>query len=142
MVIRMPNEDPQDPYDFTQESVGPVGPADEDGVAPKAAESGGPRLTDQLGGPFAVRVSETTEKHREGTRRWLAFGLLLLLAAIALLSVGAVILGLQNTDDVKSIADVVFPPIVALTGSALGFYFGSERGALERGAPSSDAPRS
>lgn len=68
------------------------------------------------------------EKHREGTRRWLAYGLILLLASIALLSLAAVVFGWQKTDDVKSIADVVFPPVVALTGSALGFFYGVERG--------------
>ena len=68
-------------------------------------------------------------RHRESTRRWLAGGLVGLFATVTVLSLAAVITGWQDVDVVKSVLEVLVPPIVALTGSALGFFFGVERGA-------------
>jgi len=121
--------------DFTQEPVGPVGPPPTGGNGSGGDDGdhgpgGGSGVTAQLASPYSFEFRET-EKHREGTRRWLAFGMVLLLGAVAMLSLAAVAFGLQPSEDIKSIADIVFPPIVALTGSALGFFFGVERGSSQ-----------
>lgn len=126
------NGEPIAEEDFTEESVGPVGAAA--GAMP--AEAGGPTggpaggVAAALASPYSPELG-VIEKHREGTRRWLAYGLVMLLAAVALISLAAVVFKWQTTDEVKSIADVIYPPIVALTGSALGFFFGVERGSAQ-----------
>jgi hypothetical protein len=123
----IPLPDPPE-EDFTGDALGPFEPpppAGNEGEDGGGGGGGAGPVSALL--PFSPTLGEI-EKHREGTRRWLAYGLIILLGAIALLSLLAVIFGWQKTDDVRSIADVVFPPIVALTGSALGFFYGVERG--------------
>ena len=106
--------------DFTKEPLGPLEPPPPGGPATPTSPEG--QLT------YSPTLSSDVEKHREGTRRWLAYGLILLLGTIALLSLAAVAFKWQKTADIKSIVEVLFPPIVALTGSALGFFYGVERG--------------
>jgi hypothetical protein len=61
---------------------------------------------------------------REVVRGWLAKGLVWLL----ILTVGAV-LGLLAAGRLTATeAALVMSPVVTLTGTALGFYFGSEKG--------------
>ncbi len=74
--------------------------------------------------PVEVEGKEL-ERRREDTRRWLAFALVATFAIVVLVALGAVVLGGTSVDDIKSILEVLIPPLVALTGSALGFYFGS-----------------
>jgi hypothetical protein len=64
---------------------------------------------------------------REETRSWLAQGLLVLLGAVALSLVGLLAANLLNEAEAKDLATGVLSPIVAVTGTALGFYFGGHR---------------
>lgn len=65
---------------------------------------------------------------REKTRSRLAQGLLLLLAVVALALVVLTAVDLLSIDDAKDLGVAVFTPLVAVTGAALGFYFGGHRG--------------
>lgn len=68
------------------------------------------------------------EPARERVRGRIASWLILLLATLSLAALGAVIGG-ADVDDIRGIAEIVLPPVVALCGSAMGFYYGSGRGA-------------
>jgi fatty acid desaturase len=63
-------------------------------------------------------------EHREHTRARLAAGLAFLLAIVALLLITLTASGSLSLDTAKDLAAVIFSPIVVLTGTALGFYFG------------------
>src|SRR4051812_41055581 len=79
-----------------------------------------------LGPPPTRAVGKTIHERRESVRGRLAGGLTLLFAAIVLGSGVAVWTG-TDVDTVKSLLEVVLPPVVALTGSAVGFYFAGEQ---------------
>jgi hypothetical protein len=73
----------------------------------------------------------SVELHRETTRGQLARGLMALLSV----TVGAILLmaGLQMADildkgqvSIRDLGQVVLTPVVTLTGTALGFYFGAQ----------------
>lgn len=68
------------------------------------------------------------DEDREKVRGNIAMGLVLLLAALILLSFVSLWLGLATSADLKSILELVFTPVVALVGSATGFYFGGRSG--------------
>jgi hypothetical protein len=63
-------------------------------------------------------------EHREHTRARLAGGLAILLGIIGTLLICLTAAGSISLDDAKDLGLVVFSPIVVLTGTALGFYFG------------------
>jgi hypothetical protein len=63
-------------------------------------------------------------KDREDARRRLAYSLLALLCFVAVSILLAEFTGLINLDEAKDLAVAIFSPIVALVGTALGFYFG------------------
>jgi len=63
-------------------------------------------------------------EHREHTRARLAGGLALLLAVVGILLIGLTAAKTISLSDAKDLAEVIFSPIVVLTGTALGFYFG------------------
>lgn len=100
--------------DFTEEPLGPENPP-------------GTR-----GGPALIR-DYSPDRRREETRTGLATGLLLLLG----LTVGAIVflIGVGRLD-ASALAQSIFPSLVALTGTALGFYFGSQ----STGGPPSGKP--
>ena len=50
-----------------------------------------------------------------------------LFAIVVLLSLCSVVFDWAEVEPVKSMLEVLIPPLVALTGSVLGFYFGVER---------------
>ncbi len=52
----------------------------------------------------------------------LAGGLVILLAVVILIAAIAVVAG-SSVKDIKSMYEVLLPPVVALTGTAMGFYF-------------------
>ena len=83
---------------------------------------------DDIGPPDPLpTVARPIEEQREDVRRGLAYALVALFGAVLLVSLVAVVTGWADVDDVKSILEVLVPPLVALTGSALGFYFAGER---------------
>ncbi|MDQ6947490.1 MAG: hypothetical protein M3256_14765 [Actinomycetota bacterium] len=57
----------------------------------------------------------------------LAGSLLLLLAVVLLLPVVAVTIWGRRWDDVEGLVSAAYPAVIGVTGTALGFYFGSER---------------
>jgi hypothetical protein len=102
-------------YDFTGEDIGPIAVPD------------GERTTLGPSSPDVAGISVRDVRHRETTRRWLAMALVGLFSVVTLLSLMSVVFEWVEVDSVKSLLEVLIPPIVALTGSALGFYFGVER---------------
>jgi hypothetical protein len=75
--------------------------------------------------PYKVSDPYDPLKEREGTRGDLARGLLWLLAFV----IGGVLIfvGLGRLDG-SVITQSIFPSLIALAGTALGFYFGSQTG--------------
>src|SRR6266849_8700200 len=73
--------------------------------------------------PYQVSESYDPVREREGTRGDLARGLLWLLT----FAIGGVLVfvGLGLLDG-SAITQSIFPSLVALAGTALGFYFGSQ----------------
>ena len=73
--------------------------------------------------PYKVSEPYDPNKEREGTRGDLARGLLWLLAFV----IGGVLVfvGLGRLDGTV-ITQSIFPSLIALAGTALGFYFGSQ----------------
>ena len=67
------------------------------------------------------------EEIRERTRSRLAQVLVLLLVCTALLLIVFTAAKLLSIDDTKDLAASVLSPVVAVTGTALGFYFGGRR---------------
>jgi hypothetical protein len=65
-------------------------------------------------------------KDRERVRGALAIGLLITLGMVVVAAFVAIWTGWMSEPDVKDLLTVIFGPIVALTGSALGFYFGGK----------------
>lgn len=76
--------------------------------------------------PSAPTLGERFDpaEHREHTRARLAAGLAVLLAIVGVLLIVLTATGALSLNDAKDLAAVVFSPIVVLTGTALGFYFG------------------
>lgn len=95
---------------------------DEDGLilGPPLRES--PPFPYYLGKPFDL------EEVREKTRRNLALILAALLFIVAILLVALTASGNLNIETTKDLAASVLSPVVAVTGTALGFYFGGHRG--------------
>jgi hypothetical protein len=88
----------------------------------QAASSGQPQ---QL---FRVSRRVDLETVREETRSRLAQVLVALLVVVALSLVGLTAWGKLSIDQAKDLAGVVLSPLVAVTGTALGFYFGGHHG--------------
>lgn len=80
---------------------------------------------DALAAAAGLKAYDPSED-REEARRRLAYGLLALLAVIALALLGADFGGLISTEETKDLAAAVLSPIVVLVGTALGFYFGGK----------------
>jgi hypothetical protein len=94
-----------------------------------------PPYTLQLGSEFQVpqRVLQIGGKYdplprREKTRSWLALGLVGLLALLTSALVGLTAAKALAIDDTKDLIDGILSPLIALTGAALGFYFGGHHG--------------
>lgn len=66
------------------------------------------------------------EPHREVMRSTLAITLVLLLAMLIGLASYALIWGKIPIADIKSFLELIFTPLVALVGSAIGFYYGGK----------------
>ena len=84
------------------------------------AGAGTPRFL-QVGGKY------DPSEVRERTRRQLALILAVLLFLIAFLLLIFTAADLLTTDQAKDLAASVLSPVVAVTGTALGFYFGGRR---------------
>lgn len=89
---------------------------------PKEAAASGPA---PVTSPYQVSQSYDPRQEQEGTRGDLARGLLWLLT----FAIGGVLVfvGLGRLDGAV-ITQSIFPSLIALAGTALGFYFGSQTG--------------
>jgi hypothetical protein len=87
--------------------------------------------------PYQVSESYDPGREREGTRGDLARGLLWLLT----FAIGGVLVfvGLGRLDGTV-ITQSIFTSMIALAGTALGFYFGSQTGKPDSSAPSNGQP--
>lgn len=65
---------------------------------------------------------------REKTRSQLALGLFLLLALVALSLIGLTAWHRLGIDETKDLVEGILSPLIAVTGTALGFYFGGHHG--------------
>lgn len=69
--------------------------------------------------------TETTPDDK--TRRWVTYALVLLLAVLALGGLSIAAAGVMDPSVESDVLDKVFNPVVALTSTAVGFYFGENR---------------
>jgi hypothetical protein len=109
-------------------------PLDDDAPDEPAPEGTAPLEEEDFGGPVdevepvaPLTVRWNPERGRELVRALVAGALIVLLAILTCAALIAVIAGADGAD-VRSITEIVLPPVVALCGSAIGFYFGSGRG--------------
>lgn len=100
----------------------------------KGEEPGGTEHDAPYGGPFQVpqRVLWVGDEYnplprREQTRSWLAFSLVGLVAVISLALIGLTAGGVLDIDEAKDLVAGILSPLIALTGAALGFYFGGHQ---------------
>ena len=92
-------------------------------LSSKKVDFGGPVEGDDLK-PVQRPTVFDAEPGRERVRGRVAGALVLLLSTLTLIALIAVVAGVAAAD-VRSIIELVLPPVVALCGSAIGFYFGS-----------------
>jgi len=99
----------------------------------EVAASGPPPVTS----PYQVSQSYDPRREQEGTRGDLARGLLWLLT----FAIGGVLVfvGLGRLDG-SVITQSIFPSLIALAGTALGFYFGSQTGKADSSASANPQP--
>lgn len=65
--------------------------------------------------------------HEDVTRKHITYALLFLLGLLSVLAPALVASGLMTVNDWSEVFDKIYTPIVALTGTAVGFYFGQGR---------------
>ena len=73
-----------------------------------------------------AEVTAWTQMGREKVRAGLAGSLLFILLVTIGLAFGLLAGGALNQAEIESLLDPIFPALVALTGSAIGFYFGGK----------------
>lgn len=66
------------------------------------------------------------EPNRDKVRGYLAGGLVALLVAVVVAAWVTLWVGAVTEPEIKDILGVILSPVVALVGSALGFYFGGK----------------
>jgi hypothetical protein len=84
---------------------------------------GGPTTVAELP---VVEPPRTEPPGREFTRNLLTLGLYLLLAILTIATLAATIAGV-NTESLARIAEITVSPVVALCGTAFGFYYAERR---------------
>ena len=103
----------------------PADPA-QPGAAPPPSEPSAP-----IDETFAPETLETPteqkydpEPARDTARKWLAYILLILLCAIVVASFATLWWAEAKFADLKALLELILSPVIALVGSATGFYFG------------------
>jgi len=126
---------PDDPNDNIDSSTaGDESPAADASSATSAADAAGkvidltqhdpaPKKTDETGAPAVPLIEVRARDPQEEVRGDLARGLLWLLT----LTIGGMLL-FVGTGKIESevLTQSIFPSLVTLTGTALGFYFGAQ----------------
>jgi heme A synthase len=74
----------------------------------------------------AREVPYNPEPNRDRVRGWLALALVVLLVAVIVAAWVTLWAGAVSEPEIKDLLGVLLPPVVALVGSALGFYFGGK----------------
>jgi len=101
-------------------------------MSPGPAAVGKPELVDveevdvSLPSKPAKEVPYDPELSRDKVRGWLALALVVLLVAVIVAAWVTLWVGVVNEPEIKDLLGVLLPPVVALVGSALGFYFGGK----------------
>ncbi len=75
-------------------------------------------------------ISPTTtrvEEKRENARAWITYSLIGLVSIIIVGTLIGASFNFLDKDKIEVILTAALPPIVALLGSAMGFYFGSSK---------------
>ncbi len=93
----------------------PEADAEEAGDRPHVLSLGAP--------PYETQPYDPREL-REKTRSKIALKLVCLLMLVSLSLIGLTAGGLLTIDEAKDLAGAVLSPIIAVTGTALGFYYG------------------
>jgi hypothetical protein len=91
-------------------------------LSPPEAPNPDPQEVAKEGPPFDPLPRQ------EKTRTWLAFSLLGLLAFISIALIFLTAFGPLKEGETKDLVAGILSPLVALTGAALGFYFGGHHG--------------
>lgn len=109
---------------MTTEGGGPV--ERPSGTVRRYIRAGGGGGADDPPRPRYLRLGQPYDPRplREKTRSRLAQILVWLLVVASLTLIGATAAGWLTLDEAKTLAGVVFSPLIAVTGTALGFYFG------------------
>lgn len=98
----------------------PPDDVNEDDAGLEREDFGGPvSNVPQVQGPS---LTYDPARNRETVRAAAAIGLVALLGLLSCAALGAVIAGV-SVDAIRSITEIVLSPVVALCGSALGFYY-------------------
>ncbi len=72
-------------------------------------------------------IADHVKKRREDTRSALAIMLVVLVGVVSILLIVARALHWIGLEGVKDLALAILSPLVALTASSLGFYFGGHK---------------
>lgn len=90
------------------------------------SDDGGTRVDDVLAPVPQPTTGGDYNPHRdrERVRGRLAFALVGLLALVAAALFFAVIAGWRTWDELQGLATLTFAPLISLTGTMLGFYYG------------------
>lgn len=101
-------------------------PSSETGSSKSSLQERARRLS---GTPLQLRDAGSYDPRpvRESTRSWLAKALAWLLSATTISIVGLAAADLLSVNEATDLAQVVLSPLVAITGTALGFYFGGQQ---------------
>jgi hypothetical protein len=112
------------------EGVGDEAPADAPPPPAAPAEAGeldaGVATPGRIADP-KLGAEYDPAKAREYVRIGLAVALVALLGAVVLMPVIAVTMWHQTWDDLEGLVSTSYPAVLGIAGTALGFYFGSER---------------
>jgi hypothetical protein len=95
-------------------------------MAEQGAGEGSRGLTQilSLGRPVFEEKPFDPRPIRETTRSKIAIRLVWLLVLVSAALIGLTAAGLLTIDESKDLAGAVLSPIIAVTGTALGFYYG------------------
>ena len=75
--------------------------------------------------PYSIRPYDPM-KTRESIRGWIALSLIAMLAVVVVASLALVWIHPDRSKELHELLSLVFGPLIALVGSATGYYFGSQ----------------
>lgn len=84
----------------------------------------------------------TVEERREATRGVLAAFLIAVVGSFAILGVALLARGTLTSTELRTVAELLFTPLVGIAGTVLGFYFGAAHSAATTTAVATTPPAS